>query len=312
MDSFQGLTSNSSHHGIDLWLQVEIFYDHVNPTTRRTIDQLAGGKLLYKNIEESWELLEDLALYENESWNDPMEFSKSVKAISLPQDVLNTFDRHLTELENQVQCLMEAYLAPKSPNEDIMFVEIIIKYDDSSEEELEEDGSTVTRELGVEYFDRFPTRSELAYHKYLMYAPIPSKFLRNSIIVGGCPSNPKKPCNLGHVHVEKAYIDFNFLINVMTHIQYNWIMRKQLEPREDPEGIVKFASGTNEITYKMPHKIDQFNSLSDLEKEQTKLIYFRNEVDEKRVEYMMNRILGFYKECLELGPEYLTGLEECE
>ncbi|GKC84312.1 zinc finger, CCHC-type containing protein [Tanacetum coccineum] len=47
--------------------QVQIFYDHINPATRRTIDQAAGGKLRDKNAEESWALLEDLALYDNES-----------------------------------------------------------------------------------------------------------------------------------------------------------------------------------------------------------------------------------------------------
>ncbi|GKD09506.1 MAK10-like protein [Tanacetum coccineum] len=57
---------------------------------------------------------EDLALYDNESWNDPRDFTKLVKAISLPQDVPNTSDRHLIELENQVQCFMEAHLAPRS------------------------------------------------------------------------------------------------------------------------------------------------------------------------------------------------------
>ncbi|GJW80879.1 retrovirus-related pol polyprotein from transposon TNT 1-94 [Tanacetum coccineum] len=45
-------------------------------------------KLLHgKNAEESWALLEDLALYDNKSWNDPKDFAKLVKAISLPQDV---------------------------------------------------------------------------------------------------------------------------------------------------------------------------------------------------------------------------------
>ncbi|GKF35369.1 hypothetical protein Tco_0108569 [Tanacetum coccineum] len=39
--------------GIDLWLQVQIFYDHVNPVTRRTIDQSAGGKLRDLNAEGS-------------------------------------------------------------------------------------------------------------------------------------------------------------------------------------------------------------------------------------------------------------------
>ncbi|GJZ36441.1 hypothetical protein Tco_0582632 [Tanacetum coccineum] len=46
--------------------------------------------------------------------NDPRDFTKLVKAISLPQDVPSTSDRRLTELENQVQRLMEARLAPKS------------------------------------------------------------------------------------------------------------------------------------------------------------------------------------------------------
>ncbi|GJX77189.1 hypothetical protein Tco_0324000 [Tanacetum coccineum] len=77
--------------------------------------------------------------------------------------------------------------------------------------------------------------------------------------------------------------------------------------------IVKFTIGANEIAYKMPHKIEQFNSLSDLEKEHTKLVCFRNEEDKRRgVDYVMNKKLGFYKEILELGPEYLTGIEEGE
>ncbi|GKF32445.1 hypothetical protein Tco_0102243, partial [Tanacetum coccineum] len=63
---FKDLLQKVPHHGIDLWLQVQIFYDHVNPVTRRTIDQSAGGKLRDLNTDESWALLEDLALYDNE------------------------------------------------------------------------------------------------------------------------------------------------------------------------------------------------------------------------------------------------------
>ncbi|GJV99003.1 retrovirus-related pol polyprotein from transposon TNT 1-94, partial [Tanacetum coccineum] len=44
----------------------------------------------------------DLALYDNESWNDPRDFTKPVKEIALPQDVPSTSDRRLIELENQV------------------------------------------------------------------------------------------------------------------------------------------------------------------------------------------------------------------
>nr|GEY04546.1 DNA damage-inducible protein 1-like [Tanacetum cinerariifolium] len=58
-------------------------------------------------------LLEDLAIYDNEGWNDPKDFAKLVKEISLPQDVSSTSDHRLIKLENQVRRLMEAHLAPK-------------------------------------------------------------------------------------------------------------------------------------------------------------------------------------------------------
>ncbi|GJV86616.1 hypothetical protein Tco_1530554 [Tanacetum coccineum] len=272
--------------------------------------------------EESWALLEDLALYDNKSWNDPRDFTKSVKAITLPQDVLSTFDYRLIELKNQVQRLMETHLAPAQPTQvnkittsckiysgphdaqycmedpkqafieyassrsdeaedarlskfeadfkqqqremtnkidtvlkaitdqiagtlprdmvknpklgthlvslvppspnaelvftkeedgDVMFIEIISK-DDNSHKEEPEPGLQE-----VEYFDTFPTRSGLAYHKYLMCGPIPSIFLWNPIIIEGNPSNLKIPCNIRHVHVEKAYIDLNSPLNIMTY-----------------------------------------------------------------------------------------------
>ncbi|GJT61171.1 MAK10-like protein [Tanacetum coccineum] len=88
-----------------------------NDNLIRTIDQSAGGKLHDLNAKESWALLEDLALYDNESWNDPRDFAKPVKAIALPQDVQSTFDRRLIELKNQVQRLMEAHLAPTQPTQ---------------------------------------------------------------------------------------------------------------------------------------------------------------------------------------------------
>nr|GFA62771.1 MAK10-like protein [Tanacetum cinerariifolium] len=45
------------------------------------------------------------------------DFAKPVKAITLPQDVPSTSDRHLIKLENQVQRLMEAHLAPTQPTQ---------------------------------------------------------------------------------------------------------------------------------------------------------------------------------------------------
>ncbi|GKA18551.1 hypothetical protein Tco_0698466 [Tanacetum coccineum] len=48
-------------------------------------------------------------------WNDPRDFAKPVKAIFMPHDVSSTSDSRLIELENQVQRLMEAHLAPNQP-----------------------------------------------------------------------------------------------------------------------------------------------------------------------------------------------------
>ncbi|GJR83581.1 hypothetical protein Tco_0154366 [Tanacetum coccineum] len=96
-----------------LWKLQRYMHDHL----KRTIDQSAGGKLRDRNAKESWALLEDLTLYDNKSWNDPRDFAKPVKAISLPQDVPSTFDRSLIELENQVQRLMADHLAPTQPTQ---------------------------------------------------------------------------------------------------------------------------------------------------------------------------------------------------
>ncbi|GJZ96562.1 MAK10-like protein [Tanacetum coccineum] len=403
---FKDLLQKVPHHGIDLWLQ-------------------AGGKLRDQNAEESWALLEDLALYDNESWNDPRDFAKPVKAITLPQDVLSTSDRRLIELENQVQCLIEAHLAPTQPTQvhkittsceicsgphdtqycmdepEQAFVEYassctneageglvsnfmasqdarlskfeanfkqqqsemtnkidtVLKaitnriagslpsdtvknpklstslvlsacsypnmdpqcsnhihgsinvvtihsekqsdsYDEKSKEneeeekdslegEPEEEGRTTTKGVGAEYFDIFPTRSELAYHKYLMCGPIPLIFLRNHIITEGCHRTSRYHATLGN---------FTYVIDFMIVEDISSIIDPRLSQvvlgrpfveisnmtHDPPKGVVRFTNGTDEVAYKMPHKIEQYNSLSDLEKEHTKSVYLRNEEDKRK------------------------------
>ncbi|GKA47413.1 MAK10-like protein [Tanacetum coccineum] len=82
------------------------------PLTNRLV-----ASFVIKTPKNPGALLEDLALYDNESWNEPRGFAKPVKAISLPQDVPSTSDRCLIELENRVQRLMEAHLAPTQPTQ---------------------------------------------------------------------------------------------------------------------------------------------------------------------------------------------------
>ncbi|GJR33580.1 hypothetical protein Tco_1209264 [Tanacetum coccineum] len=110
----------------------------------------------------------------------------------------------------------------------------------------------------------------------------------------------------------------------MTRMQYNWIVRKQLEPREDPESLRGISNFTGRVRG-MHIFVGNFTCVLDFiivedissvidprlsQVEHTQLVYFRNEEDMRRgVDYVMNKILGFYKECLELGHEYVTGLE---
>ncbi|GKC38340.1 hypothetical protein Tco_1050724 [Tanacetum coccineum] len=71
------------------------------------IDHATGGKLCNKNADESWEIIENLALYDHEGWNDTKEFVKPVKAISTPQGISKTPDRRLLELEDQINFLLK-------------------------------------------------------------------------------------------------------------------------------------------------------------------------------------------------------------
>ncbi|GKC89576.1 hypothetical protein Tco_1150225, partial [Tanacetum coccineum] len=58
---FKDLLLKFPHHGLDLWLQVQIFYDHFDYTTQMAIDYAAGGRLRKLRPEVAWETIEDLA-----------------------------------------------------------------------------------------------------------------------------------------------------------------------------------------------------------------------------------------------------------
>ncbi|GJT65807.1 hypothetical protein Tco_1017287 [Tanacetum coccineum] len=240
-----------------------------------------------------------------------------------------------------------------------------------SDDELNKDDDVGEEEFEGNHFDEFPTCSELAYHKYLMHDPYLSEIVRDPTIKRGNPSNLKIPCNIGHVHIERAYIDLDSPLNIMSRSCYNWIMTARLAPRKNPSGlnnftgrakgvhifvgnftyvsdfmivedissvidprishvvlgkpfvelsgmtydsslgIVRLINGNEEIAYKMPYKIEEYVSLSNDEKENMKSVYLRNDEDKKKgVEYVMSKILGFYKECLELGTTYRTVQDE--
>ncbi|GJU76937.1 hypothetical protein Tco_1274007 [Tanacetum coccineum] len=52
------------------WLELQIFYDHVDNTIQISIDYAIGGKLRKLRPDKAWAAIERLAQYENEGWND--------------------------------------------------------------------------------------------------------------------------------------------------------------------------------------------------------------------------------------------------
>nr|GEU84241.1 retrotransposon Orf1 [Tanacetum cinerariifolium] len=187
----------------------------------------------------------------------------------------------------------------KGDDGDVMFIEIVKTNNDSHKEKPK------VGEQEVEYFDIFLTKSELSYHKENS-----NRGVRNFI---------------GRIKGMHVFIgNFTFIIDFMIFKDISSIIDPRLSQvvlgrpfveisnmtHDPPKGVVRFTNKTDEITYKMSHTIEQYNSLSDLEKEHTKSVYLRNEEDKRRgVEYVMNKIQGFYKECLELGFEYATGMD---
>nr|GEW14010.1 zinc finger, CCHC-type [Tanacetum cinerariifolium] len=73
---FKDILRKVPHHGLDLWLQVQIFYDHVDYTTQMAIEYEAGGRLRKLRLEEAWKTIKDFAKYEEEEWNKPIFFEK--------------------------------------------------------------------------------------------------------------------------------------------------------------------------------------------------------------------------------------------
>ncbi|GJX53065.1 hypothetical protein Tco_0281434 [Tanacetum coccineum] len=92
------------------------FYDHISFHLKCEIDRAGGRKLRNKNTDESWEIIESLALYDHEGGYKTKESFKPVKAISTPQDVLKTPDQRLLELEDQINFLLKGSRPTPTPS----------------------------------------------------------------------------------------------------------------------------------------------------------------------------------------------------
>nr|GEX44061.1 MAK10-like protein [Tanacetum cinerariifolium] len=272
---FKDLLQKLHHHGIDLWLQVQIFYDHVNPVTRRTIDQSPDGKLRDRNAKESWKLLENLPLYDNESWNDPRDFAKPVKAIPLPQDVPSTSDRGLIELENQVQCLMEAHLALMQPTQ----------------------VNKITSSCDICKQNRNPSSPKRVH------------FI-NSIVIRNKENEAKEEGNVKTSTTE--YKDHEMTVESNEEFEEETKYEIKEEEENSPkhydtfptmkelreEGTITSEKDKEKIVFKMPHKMEMFKHIDFTDIKTDRIPHFAIESDDD------SSRKTHYSDSLDLGPEY--------
>ncbi|GJX72040.1 zinc finger, CCHC-type containing protein [Tanacetum coccineum] len=104
---FKDFLQKVPHHGIDRWLLIQIFYDHVSFPLKCEIDHAAGSKLSDKNAVESLEIIKNLALYDHEGWNDSKDSIKPIKAIVVSPNASTTPDWQIFELEDQINFLLK-------------------------------------------------------------------------------------------------------------------------------------------------------------------------------------------------------------
>ncbi|GKA36259.1 MAK10-like protein [Tanacetum coccineum] len=224
----------------------------------------------------------------------------------------------LESLNLKTQSSYSRVVCKKANDSDVMLIELIKNNDDLSEEELDENADVLgEEEFEGDHFEIFLIRSELAYHKYLMrhvhvgraYIDLDSPL---NIMSRGCynwimttPLEPRKdsksPSGInnftGRVRGMPIFVgNFTYALDFMIIEDIS----SDIDPRMSPAflgkpfvelsnmtydlslGVVKFTKGVEEIAYKMPHKIKQYDSLSDRKKENMKSIYFRNEEDKRK------------------------------
>ncbi|GJZ11971.1 protein kinase-like domain, concanavalin A-like lectin/glucanase domain protein [Tanacetum coccineum] len=244
--------------------------------------QKAGGKLRDKNAKEYWAILEDLALYDNESWNDPRDFAKLVKEDEAKE-------------EDGVKSTTTEYKDHKMTDE----TEEEVESEEESEEETKEE-----EEDNPEHFDAFPTMKELHYNW----------IMSNRLEPRRKPSNPKKNCNfVGRVRGLKVFIgnftyecDFMVLENTTSIIDHDLgsvVFRKPFVETtglvyNEKEGTVVFEKDKENIVFKMPHKIDMFKHIDFTNIKTDRIPPFVIESDDDNCEKT------HFSNNLDLGPEY--------
>nr|GEW72360.1 zinc finger, CCHC-type [Tanacetum cinerariifolium] len=264
---FKDLLQKVHHHGIDLWHQVQFFYDHVNPIIRQTINHSTSEgftaqmnftstdchtkeELQSKGIKSPSKLLSPKYLFQSsiiKQNKNPL----SPKRVHFVNSIIILNIENEAKEEGSVEPSKTNYTNRKNTNETDEEVKSEKKVEEETKRETEEE-----EEDNPEHFDTFPTMKELRLETRRK------------------PLNPKKNCNfIGRVKGLKVFVrnftyKCNFMVleditSVIDHYLGSMVFEKPFVEAtrlvyNKEEGIVVFKRDKEKIMFKIPHNMDMF------------------------------------------------------
>ena len=99
-DRFKELIRKCPHHGIEKWMLVHNFYNGLLGTTRTMIDAASGGAFMKKSANEAYDLLEELAL-NDQQWPNTRNMTRRVAGVN-ETDVLAKIATQMELLTREV------------------------------------------------------------------------------------------------------------------------------------------------------------------------------------------------------------------
>ncbi|KAK5819638.1 hypothetical protein PVK06_024655 [Gossypium arboreum] len=119
-ERYKDLLRRCPHHGLPLWLQVQTFYNGVNPSTRQMIDAAAGGTMNNKTPEDAYKFIEETSL-NNYQWQ--VMRTKPMKTANVYNiDSVTMLSNQVELLNKKIDCLLGS-----------MQVHPVMRYDASGE-----------------------------------------------------------------------------------------------------------------------------------------------------------------------------------
>nr|GEX22826.1 zinc finger, CCHC-type [Tanacetum cinerariifolium] len=130
-------------------LRMQIFYDRVDHTLKRTVDYAAGGRLMKMNAENSWATIEELARYEDEGWNELVASGKGSldyenpnieQLLGVMECKVDTFTKEAISLIGRSESLYgitsnTVYQIPSEPSRQEEFEDLVMNFILDQEEE---------------------------------------------------------------------------------------------------------------------------------------------------------------------------------